>query len=122
LAQKDGVTVLVVEDDALIALDIQAILEDADHKVIGLASTVEAALTIIAKEVPQIAILDVNLGKSNVFEFADVLAHAGTPILFLTGHSKAALAEAHRHRPVVAKPFLPGVLLAAMNDLRKTFK
>ena len=118
MAGQCEATVLVVEDEALIAMDIQCIMENAGYRVLGPVSNVEAALTMVAREKPHIALLDVNLGRSNVFELADALAHLGTPMLFVTGHSRGMITDAHKHRPIIAKPFLPDALLAAMRDLR----
>jgi DNA-binding response OmpR family regulator len=111
-------TVLVVEDEALIAMDIESIVEGAGYRVIGSFSTVEKAFSLLEREKPDIAILDVNLGRSNVFVLADALTLAGTALLFVTGHSKVVITEAHKHRPLVSKPFLPDVLIEALKDLR----
>ena len=119
LTEQSEATVLVVEDEALIAMDIQSIMENAGYRVVGPVSNVQAALAIVAREKPHIALLDINLGRSNVFELADALARSDIPMLFVTGHSRATLTGAHKDRPMVAKPFLPDVLLAAMKDLRK---
>jgi DNA-binding response OmpR family regulator len=119
MPQETEATVLIVEDEALIALDLQSIIERAGFKVVGPVNTVEAALAATAREKPQLALLDINLGQSKVFELADALAQGGTPILFVTGHSRVMLTEAHKARPIVTKPFLPDVLLAAVGRLRK---
>ena len=112
-------TVLVVEDEALIAMDLQSIVEKAGYRVVGPVSNAAAALAMVAREKPHIALLDVNLGRSNVFELADVLAQMGIKMLFVTGHSRGLLAEAHKDRPMITKPFMPNALLAAMDSLRE---
>jgi CheY-like chemotaxis protein len=109
MSDRREVTVLVVEDEPLIAM--------AGYRVIGVANSVEAAHRLTEREKPHLALLDINLGRTNVFELADALAVLGTPIIFVTAHSRAVLAEAHKHRPLIAKPFLPHILLAVMREM-----
>ena len=65
---------------------------------------------------PDVALLDVNLGRSDVFGVANALADRKTKLIFLTGHTAQKLPQAHRHRPLVAKPYLPHVLLQAVRQ------
>ena len=120
LTTHNEASVLVVEDEVLIAMDIQSLVENAGYRVVGPVSTVDAALAEVAREKPTIAILDINLGRSNVFDLADALAKVGTAILFVSGHSRAMLPDAHKHCPMVAKPFLPGALLDAVRGISQT--
>ncbi len=108
-------TVLIVEDEALIAMDLQSLLEEAGYRVMGPANSTAAAMALLAgKEEPDVALLDVNLGRSDVFGVANELATRKTRLIFLTGHTAQKLPQAHRHRPLVAKPYLPHVLLQAV--------
>ena len=66
--------ILVVEDEALIAMDLQALLEEAGYCVLGPANTSEAALALIERDEPDVALLDVNLGRSDAFGVANALA------------------------------------------------
>ena len=115
-SEKRGV--LVVEEEALIAMDLQDILEGAGYQVLGPVQSLEAALALLALCDPEIAVLDVNLTRSTVFALADALAERNTPFCFVTGHSRAALPEAHAHRPTVVKPYLPDTLIATVRKLR----
>ena len=109
-------SVLVVEDEALIAMDLQALLEEAGYRVLGPANTIAAAMALLAGQEPDVALLDVNLGRSDVFGVANELAARKTKLIFLTGHTAQKLPQAHRHRPLVAKPYLPHVLLQAVQQ------
>jgi CheY-like chemotaxis protein len=109
-------SVLVVEDEALIAMDLQALLEDAGYTVLGPANSTAAAMALLAGNEPDVALLDVNLGRSDVFGVANALAGRKTKLIFLTGHTAQKLPQAHRHRPLVAKPYLPHVLLQAVQQ------
>ena len=107
-------TVLVVEDEALIAMDLQSLLEEAGYRVMGPANSTASAMALLLGNEPDVALLDVNLGRSDVFGVANELATRKTRLIFLTGHTAQKLPEAHRHRPLVAKPYLPHVLLQAV--------
>jgi len=109
-------SVLVVEDEALIAMDLQALLEDAGYRVLGPANSTAAAMALLDGNEPDVALLDVNLGRSDVFGVANELATRKTKLIFLTGHTAQKLPQAHRHRPLVAKPYLPHVLLQAVQQ------
>jgi CheY-like chemotaxis protein len=110
-------SVLVVEDEALIAMDLQALLEDAGYRVLGPANSIATAMALLDGNQPDVALLDVNLGRSDVFGVANELASRNTKLIFLTGHTAQKLPEAHRHRPLVAKPYLPHVLLQAVRQV-----
>ena len=107
-------TVLVVEDEALIAMDLQWLLEEAGYRVFGPANSTAAAMALLDGIEPDVALLDVNLGRSDVFGVANELATRKTRVIFLTGHTAQKLPVAHRHRPLVAKPYLPHILLQAV--------
>jgi DNA-binding response OmpR family regulator len=108
--------ILVVEDEALIAMDLQALLEDAGYSVLGPANSSAAALAIIDANEPDVALLDVNLGRSDAFGVATILTERKTQVIFLTGHTAHKLPPAHRHLPLVSKPYLPHVLLQAVQS------
>lgn len=110
-------SILVVEDEALIAMDLQALLEEAGYRVLGPANSSVAALELLQGDNPDVALLDVNLGRSDVFSVANELAARGAKLIFLTGHTAQKLPQAHRHRPLVAKPYLPHVLLKAVQQV-----
>src|SRR5258706_16357534 len=96
--------VLVVEDEALIAMDLQALLEEAGYRVLGPANSSGAALALLDSDEPDVALLDVNLGRSDVFGVAKVLSQRKTQIIFLTRPPAQKLPPPHPHLPLVAKP------------------
>jgi CheY-like chemotaxis protein len=114
MSVSGNASVLVVEDEALIAMDLQTLLEDAGYSVLGPANSTAAAMALLAGHDPDVALLDVNLGRSDVFTVANELATRKTKVIFLTGHTAQKLPQDHRHRPLVAKPYLPHVLLQAV--------
>jgi DNA-binding response OmpR family regulator len=109
-------SVLVVEDDALIACDLHQILESSGYRVIGPARSAEAALGLIERDIPDLALLDADLGKATSFALADTLLRHNARLIFVTGHSPRWFSHAHRNRRVLEKPFLPEALLAAVEE------
>jgi DNA-binding response OmpR family regulator len=110
----DGLKVLVVEDEALIAMDLGATLRRAGCRVVGPAPGIEQALRTIAAEEADVALLDVNLGGEEIFPVADELARRGIPFVFLTGYGRDALPERFRDRPTSPKPYSAKPLLAKL--------
>jgi DNA-binding response OmpR family regulator len=110
----EGLKVLVVEDEALIAMDLGAALRKAGCRVVGPAPGVEQALRVIAAEEADVALLDVNLGGEEIFPVADELARRGVPFVFLTGYGRDALPERFRDRPTSPKPYSAKPLLVQL--------
>ena len=111
-----GSTVLIVEDELLIALDIQVALEDAGAETLVVGSVGEAlALLNGLATPPDAAVLDVRLGAEEVFPVADVLAERSVPIVFHSGHARAIdLAKHYPRASVLPKPAPPERLVAAL--------
>lgn len=100
-----GCAVLVVEDNAVIAWEIEALLKRAGCTVIGPATRLAPALEAIRCNRLDGAVLDLNLGDEMGFPAADALADADVPFVILTGHSPDILPDRHKDRPILMKPF-----------------
>jgi CheY-like chemotaxis protein len=98
--------ILIVEDEPLIAMMLEDFLDALDHRVAGTADNVAAALDLIGQGCCDGAIIDVNLRAGETsWPIADRLAEAGIPFVIATGGGGETIAEAHRGRPVLSKPF-----------------
>jgi CheY-like chemotaxis protein len=84
-----GKCVLVVEDEMLLALDLEEGLRDLGCVVVGPAGTLRSALRLIETETVDAAILDVNLAGERVFPVARRLAEQGIPFVFATAYADA---------------------------------
>jgi CheY-like chemotaxis protein len=111
-----GLRVLVVEDEALVALQLEDMLSDFGCAIIGPASRVAQALALLDGELVDAAVLDLNVAGELVYPVADALADRGLPYIFATGYGALGLSEPYRRRPVLQKPFLPSELRKAMLD------
>ncbi len=112
--------VLVVEDEVLIAMDIQMQLEDGGWIVIGPAGTPERALTLLDETQPQFAVLDINLGRKTSFDVADSLMARGVPFVFLSGGTREVLPDRFRALPLLQKPIRYDELLKHVSDVGMT--
>lgn len=81
----DDCNVMLVEDEALLALDLSLTLEDEGANVVGPFATVDSAMS--ACDSVDLAVLDVDLCGSKVFPVADRLQAVGKPFLFHTGRA-----------------------------------
>lgn len=113
--------VLVVEDEALLALMLEDMLSDLGCVLTGSAETVAQALSRIAETSDiDAAILDVHLGGETVFPVADALLQRRVPFLFSTGYGPADLAVRYPGAPLLAKPYRPEALAEALASFRSS--
>lgn len=101
-----GSSILIVEDEYLLADDLAEALTEAGAQVLGpLASVEEAAAFVTGVAAIDAAVLDVNLRGDMVFPVADALRTRGIPFVFATGYDEWALPERFSDAPRVEKPF-----------------
>ena len=102
LAGKD---VVLVEDQALIAMDIEDVLRKLGASSVRAFSNIAEALAGIGASVPHCAVLDLNLAGETSAEIADALLAKSVPFIFATGYRDAAMIpDRFRHIPVIRKP------------------
>lgn len=90
--QLDACKVLIVEDDYLLASDIQKSLEQAGAVVLGPFGSETGALTALQNEVPDLALIDLNLGEGVRFEVAEQLSHRSVPLCVVSGYIRSDFA------------------------------
>jgi CheY-like chemotaxis protein len=111
-----GLKVLVVEDQAPIALQMEDMLVESECEVVGPASRVGQALRLLSDNAVDAAVLDLNIAGELVYPVADALDARGLPYVFATGYSPSDVADRYGHRPVLQKPFSRRVFLEAIRD------
>ncbi len=109
-------TILVVEDEAVVAVDVAATIELAGGTVIGPAYSVGQAFEMSAGAAIDGALLDINLRNERVFGLADALADRNVPIVFLSGEIWPVIPERHAGSRRVTKPVTPPRVVAALRD------
>jgi CheY-like chemotaxis protein len=108
------IRILLVEDEALIALMLEDMVEGMGCAVTGVAPRVDLALSMAETGQFDVAILDVNVAGENIEPVAERLSARGIPFVFATGYGEAGVPLRFRDRPVVAKPLRSEQLEAAI--------
>jgi len=106
--------VLVVEDESLVALDIENMLEEMGCRVVASVPRLVKALDLAARLDFDLAVLDINLAGEVVYPLAFRLAERGIPFLFSTGYSTSTLPPELRDRPILKKPVMAANLKRAV--------
>ena len=118
-----GRKILIVEDEAPIALNLAAAVGQAGGTVVGPASSVAASFGLMADHTLDGALLDIRLRGETSFALADVLAVLGIPFAFVSGLSSALMPYTHRERPLFDKPYnARDVIVALARLVRQTTK
>lgn len=97
--------VLVVEDEALLAMTLEDWLQDLGYDVIGPAMTLKTAAELAEAGGIDAAILDINIGGEWSYGIAGMLAERGVPYAFATGYGAAAEEVSAPGVPVLHKPY-----------------
>ena len=109
-----GMRVLIVEDEALVGMHLQALLQGFGCETALLALHVGEAVDLVDRETFDLALLDVMIAGELVFPVAETLARNGVPFVFVTAFGADVIPEALRSRPLLRKPFNPRALRAAL--------
>jgi DNA-binding NarL/FixJ family response regulator len=113
--------ILIVEDDYLIALDIEAGLQAADFEVIGPATSADEAISMAISMKPALALMDIRLvgQRDGVDAALELYRELGIRCIFTTAHGDRDVklrAEAARPLGWVQKPYSIATLVAAIQD------
>ena len=106
--------ILVIEESAVVALDLQRILREAGYRVVGPAPSVSDAERLMARGPIDCAVVDLDLKGDKAFALADRLELRGIPMVFATGDPHRELPEEHAHRALVTKPYAKDRVLEAV--------
>ncbi len=106
---------MIVEDEMLVALDVQDMVEEAGLQAEGPYETVSSSLDALESGMPNCAILDVRLLDAEVFPVADRLRDAGVPLIFHSAHAdEAQLKTRYPAAQICSKPCSPSALRTAL--------
>ncbi|MBV9842239.1 MAG: response regulator [Sphingomonadaceae bacterium] len=114
---KRSRSVLIVEDEPLIAMMLEDFVDSLGHNVAGTVDCVADALARVEEGGFDVAIVDVHLrGGEASWPVADALADRGIAYLFSTGGYTSPAPERHRNAPTLSKPFTMSGVEAAIDD------
>jgi DNA-directed RNA polymerase specialized sigma24 family protein len=121
IAQELATKVLIIEDEPIVAMDLEAIVEDLGHHVVGVARARRQAVALAAERRPELIMADIQLsdGSSGLDAVNEILTGASKPVIFITGHPFRYLsAVSNRPEPafLLSKPFDPDSVRAAVSQ------
>ena len=111
--------VLIIEDEPVIAADIEALVRELGHRVIDIAATRSEAVEAVARQTPGLVLADIQLadGSSGIDAVKDILARFNVPVIFITAFPERLL-TGERPEPtfLITKPFQPETVKAAIGQ------
>ena len=91
---RPATRIMIVEDEAIIAMDLRRRLERLGYEITAIADNAEDALSFAAREPPDLVLMDIVIqGPIDGVELAVELGRRGLPVIFLTAHSDAVTLE-----------------------------
>ena len=108
-------SVLVVEDDAVIAFDLRSVLTGMGYYVVGPVTSLAEALKKITEEEPDAAVIEMMLGGEATSKVAESLDDSKIPHVFVDGHAAGPVSNMYRGRPLLNNPYDYHSLLGALD-------
>ncbi|MGQ0671523.1 MAG: response regulator [Hyphomicrobium sp.] len=119
IAEQIAARVLIIEDEPLIALDIETLVTDIGHEVVGVAKTRTEATAMARKTRPGLVLADIKLadGSSGIDAVNEILQDISVPVVFITAYPERLL-TGQRAEPtfLVTKPFKPEMVKAVISQ------
>ncbi len=106
--------ILIVEDEPLIAFEVEQTLTDAGFEIVGVAARVEEALAMIDDGALDAAVLDANLNRVSAAPIAVALTARGLPFVVTTGYTREQLPDGFKAGALIEKPCLPEQIIEAL--------
>ncbi|HEY5347076.1 MAG TPA: response regulator [Rhizomicrobium sp.] len=111
--------VLIIEDEPIIALDLENLVTELGHRVVATAATRDEAVAKALSERPGLVLADINLGEggSGIDAVTEILNSFDIPVIFITAYPEKLL-TGERPEPtyLIAKPFLPETVQATVGQ------
>jgi CheY-like chemotaxis protein len=111
--------VLIIEDEPVIAADIEALVTELGHTVVDIAATRTEAVDAVARKTPGLVLADIQLadGSSGIDAVKDILQRFDVPVIFITAFPERLL-TGERPEPtfLITKPFQPETVKAAIGQ------
>ncbi|GGA46422.1 response regulator [Pelagibacterium lentulum] len=120
MAQQVATDIMIIEDEPLIAMDIEQMVESLGHTVTGVARTHSEALKLFNERRPGLVLADIQLadGSSGIDAVNDILQKVSVPVIFITAFPERLL-TGERPEPafLVTKPFQPDMVKALVSQV-----
>ncbi|MGB3389450.1 MAG: response regulator [Pseudaminobacter sp.] len=119
ISHQVATDVLIIEDEPLIAMDIEEMVESLGHRVVGTARTHAEATALFSKTHPKMVLADIQLadGSSGIDAVNEILSSTAVPVIFITAFPERLL-TGERPEPafLVTKPFNPDMVKALISQ------
>ncbi|MCB8838102.1 response regulator [Aurantimonas sp. VKM B-3413] len=119
IGRQVSTNIMIIEDEPLIAMDIEQMVESLGHSVTGIARTHKEAIALFEKQNPGMVLADIQLadGSSGIDAVNDILAQVSVPVIFITAFPERLL-TGERPEPtfLVTKPFNPDMVKALISQ------
>jgi CheY-like chemotaxis protein len=119
ISRQVATNILIIEDEPLIAMDIEQLVESLGHNVVGIARTHKEAVNLYGKTHPKMILADIQLadGSSGIDAVNDILSTEALPVIFITAFPERLL-TGERPEPtfLVTKPFNPDMVKALISQ------
>lgn len=119
IAAQLSTDVLIIEDEAVIAMDLEALVLDLGHRVTRIARTRKEAVASIVDHAPGLVLADIHLadGSSGLDAVKDILVDCQVPVIFITAYPERLL-TGDRPEPafLITKPFRPETVMAIISQ------
>lgn len=102
---SENLRFMILDDEAIIALDLAGMLQDLGHSVVSMATRVAGGMEFARHGDLDMAILDINVNGVTSFPLAAILRGRGVPIIFASGYGKQGLIDGFRDALVLTKPY-----------------
>lgn len=109
--------IMILEDEAIIAWDIEAELQSRGMTVVGVVGHVAEAQALVEAGDITIAILDINVGSENSYGIAHLCREKGIAVIFLTGETGDERPEGLKDCPITSKPVNYNQLMDALRQI-----
>lgn len=109
--------VLVVEDNVIIAMEIEFLAGECGCAVVGPAGSVNEALNEIGEAEIEGAILDINLGDERIWPLAEYLTERQVPFVLATGYGLEEVPDSFKNCVILSKPISRAALQKALKEI-----
>ncbi len=119
IAEQVATTVLIIEDEPLIALDIESLVTELGHEVTGIARTFTEAIAKVKTRAPGLVLADIQLadGSSGLDAVNEILKSIDVPVIFITAYPERLLTGSKPEPAyLITKPFQPDAVKAAISQ------
>jgi CheY-like chemotaxis protein/DNA-directed RNA polymerase specialized sigma24 family protein len=119
IAEQVATTILIIEDEPIIALDIEGMVQELGHSVMGVARTHKEAIALVRTRRPGLVLADIQLadGSSGLEAVNEILMSIDVPVIFITAYPERLLTGSKPEPAfLITKPFQPEAVKAAISQ------